>query len=516
MFKGPHSRHFAQGRSGQQTLESVLSQGFPYSRKLSAHTSCVNALAFSSGGRFLASGGDDLKVHLWDFHQEDVKAPCLTLRGAENIIFTIAFSASNQYLYSGGTDCTIRRHDISHLDSYEVNAPNYPQKAFNDNDGHLRSISCHPRQEELFMTASEDGSVRRYDCRVRRSRCSRAQDTIQINSEVTDVKHHPTMDNIFATSDNRGNVYLRDERMAFGPLQKRSNQGIVQTYNTKLTRKGVGYLSNPESSSIAFDREGSKLVVTMLHYLPTLYSISDPNPVAVFSGKNLPDGSPNPPGKRTYSNSCTMKHGSFGGPGLTDEFYCAGSDDFRAYLWKIPSITELTERRREIISNDWNIGEFPNIIAFSEGFTENKFIPVNLSTPFCRLTGHQSIVNTTLIHPSLLHIVTSGIEKNIVLHSPTTSSPCTQNLHRSPSDVRELSDNVDDDRSAYIRALGFSRPDVLSGDDTAERITLSMFDHILREEGEADVFEIRKWMGSESSSDEDLDVSSSDDSYAMM
>lgn len=82
------------------------------------------------------------------------------------------------------------------------------------------------------------------------------------------------MEHIFATSDSHGQVCLRDTRMAFGPLSSRSNEGIVQIvsvpdrllprrigsiileYNTKLSKRSLSYLSNPESSSIAFDRDG--------------------------------------------------------------------------------------------------------------------------------------------------------------------------------------------------------------------------------------------------------------------
>lgn len=45
----------------------------------------------------------------------------------------------------------------------------------------------------------------------------------------------------------------------------------------------------------------------MLNYLPTIYSVSDPQPIAICSGRFLPDGSPIAPDKRTYHNSCTMK-----------------------------------------------------------------------------------------------------------------------------------------------------------------------------------------------------------------
>jgi len=46
------------------------------SRKLVGHTSCVNAVNFSQkGGRWLASGGDDLRVLIWDMHETEIKPP---------------------------------------------------------------------------------------------------------------------------------------------------------------------------------------------------------------------------------------------------------------------------------------------------------------------------------------------------------------------------------------------------------------------------------------------------------
>lgn len=43
------------------------------------------------------------------------------------------------------------------------------------------------------------------------------------------------------------------------------------------------------------------------HYYPTIYSLHDPNPVAVCSARKLPGGDPVPENDRTYSNSCTIK-----------------------------------------------------------------------------------------------------------------------------------------------------------------------------------------------------------------
>jgi WD repeat-containing protein 22 len=114
------------------------------------------------------------------------------------------------------------------------------------------------------------------------------------------------------------------------------------------------------------------------HFYPTIYSVSDPHPLAVCTGRNLPSGEAVPPGERTYSDSCTIKvtslletnkrnlrsdlslprltfkHGSFGGPGLdNDEYYSAPSDDFRAYVWKLPHLADLGDRRVEFSASEW-------------------------------------------------------------------------------------------------------------------------------------------------------------------
>ena len=80
------------------------------------------------------------------------------------------------------------------------------------------------------------------------------------------------MTDIFATSDNRGQVCLRDVRMAFGPASQRRNGGIVHKvrlsvfsvrladdpqYVTTVAKQGSLYMANPEASSLSFDRDGA-------------------------------------------------------------------------------------------------------------------------------------------------------------------------------------------------------------------------------------------------------------------
>ncbi|KAG5734664.1 DDB1- and CUL4-associated factor 5, partial [Termitomyces sp. T112] len=438
----------------------------------------------------------DFRIYLWDFHQEDVTVPIYNLCGPKGNVFTIAFSSTNHYLYSAGTDETVLKYNIStvglQLDS--GTGTKAPDRTFRLHDDTIRAISCHSYQEEVFMSAGQDGRILLHDGRD--SGLFRAQSTLQLPTEATGVRYHPTMEHIFATCDSHGGVCLRDTRMAFGPLLSRTREGVIQKYLTKLTRKTHSALCEPESSSLTFNSDGSKLAVVMLNFLPTIYGLSDPIPLAVCSGKNHPDGTPVLPPERTYSNSCTIKNGAFGSFGLVnDEFYCAGSEDFRGYMWKVPSVDQLVNQRIEVSAEDWASKSWPNVTAFTCGRGAPRYIPVDLSTPHCYLHGHKSIVNSVLCHPHLFHVMTCGIEDDIILHSPTPTSPCAPNLQHTSTDVRVLEEGSHQDWAMYLRALVAERSE-------SEMTPIRMFDHILREEGNIDVFDQRQRASEDSSTDE--------------
>ncbi|PCH40298.1 WD40 repeat-like protein, partial [Wolfiporia cocos MD-104 SS10] len=508
-------------------ISSLMEDGFPYSKRLRGHTSCVNALAFSSGGgRWLASGGDDPYILLWDLHQGEtgLNVPSVRLRGHRANIFSVAFSATSQYLYSGATDNTILRFDLGRLSSSPN--PRKPEMSIDRHLGSIRDLSCHPEQDEVSLSASGDGRIILHDYRAGSS-LSAAQGTLQEQAEFSGVRYHPTMPHIFATSNVLGEICLRDTRMAFGPLSQRKQNGIVHRYVTTIVKSTSLHLYVPEVSSIAFDSTGTKLAATFLNYRPTIYALSDPYPVATCNGSRLPDGSRVPEGERTYSNSCTMKHGSFGGPAMdTDPYYCAGSDDFRTYMWKIPE-TSLLQTERQVISlDDWISGVHPDTVGFATSMSEPRRVPVELSVPLCRLGGHASIVNTALMHPTLPILATAGIERTVVLHSPTPSCPITTPIYsetshshtsssatpvanpssrhadgfaRTPTAVRALPPATDAARTRAIRAMvsgtvtaaddADSSEDL---DDDEESSTLALFDEILRQEGNGDVFTLRR------------------------
>ena len=127
-------------------------------------------------------------------------------------------------------------------------------------------------------------------------------------------------------------------------------------------------------------------------------------------------------------------------------------------------------------------------LAFAKSVCETRFQPASLSQPLFRLngnlhvpsrartytvSGHQSIVNSVLFHPSLLHIVTAGIERHVILHSPTKSSPCVKDLTFTPTSVRRLPAGSPEEHGRFLRALS-SGLGTNDPDEDAE--TIALFD----------------------------------------
>lgn len=136
-------------------------------------------------------------------------------------------------------------------------------------------------------------------------------------------------------------------------------------------------------------------------------------------------------------------------------------------------------------------------------------------------------MNNTLIHPNYLHIVTSGIERHIILHGVSSSSPCTSDLALTEPIVRDLPDATPEAFENYLRAMTGTYPLVDDDNEQSgeELDTILLFDQsvlsqlkfplsyslalrILRQEGESDIFDVPRY---DTDSSEDMDDDSSDE-----
>src|SRR6185312_8263620 len=72
------------------------------------HTSAVTALAFSADGRWIASGGQDKPIRIWEIATGGERR---ILTGHTNGITALAFSPDGQQLASSSEDGTVRMWD---------------------------------------------------------------------------------------------------------------------------------------------------------------------------------------------------------------------------------------------------------------------------------------------------------------------------------------------------------------------------------------------------------------------
>ena len=137
--------------SSKKTLNSL---------DLKAHFGCVNALSFSNCGTYLASGGDDRRILIWDVSKaldQRPKARKIMKATHESNIFCIDFDCGNRKLFSGGNDEKLLIHDLKTGEVLDI----YPH------DEPVYCVCAHPESPELLTTACSDGRVQLIDLRAK-------------------------------------------------------------------------------------------------------------------------------------------------------------------------------------------------------------------------------------------------------------------------------------------------------------------------------------------------------------
>ena len=162
--------------------DAITKGGFPYLHQAKGHRSCINALAFSRGpGQWMASGGDDMRIHIRDLFDFDPARPGppetssyrtrARLLGHTSNIFSLSWSADNKYLFSGGNDNMVLCSDLNYgeapIHTIEPKTIRHmPTYTFGEHDGSVREVSTHPTNPNLCLTCNDDGQVFLIDLRL--------------------------------------------------------------------------------------------------------------------------------------------------------------------------------------------------------------------------------------------------------------------------------------------------------------------------------------------------------------
>ncbi|SPO47154.1 uncharacterized protein PSANT_04841 [Moesziomyces antarcticus] len=486
---------------------NIEREQFRIRRSLGGHTSCVNALAISRGqGRWLASGGDDCDIHVRDLFlnidsNDDPVTPIVSLHGHQSNIFSISWAAQNKYLFSTGNDSQILYYDVEHssmpLRSYVEKGPEARSPlnhgSIGGHDDSVPEISAHPTNPNLLLSCDDAGNLNLIDIRLPHERVSATRSDAIAGFSSVQWNPNESDGNTFAAATCgriTGSTRLYDVRQCFSsdPDRPLSSKDAVLNYHTSLMQNSCSrglIAAAAETNSICFDPSGRFLASSVSRYRPTIYAINDPDPLATLESSIVEDHVPphsfrhagvapgTPAAPKKLSSCCTIKHGSFGLEQQTgDLHYAIGSDDFRAYIFRIPPVEDLKLRREFVSRKEWlretsqlhkqrapalkphglesetkastqRPGSEAEAVGSDESDSDSDIAgegevdhdsevaycsgsilradrivrPAKLDRFSYVLGGGQSIVNTALIHPTLPYIFTAGITSDITVHS---------------------------------------------------------------------------------------------------
>ncbi|KAL5276606.1 TAF5 family protein [Megaselia abdita] len=113
--------------------------------------STIHCLAFSTCGRYLASGSADNKILIWDLSHGQLVS---SLNKHTGILYTLAFSRDGNILTAGGLDCLLTLWDFSKLTEDHVANISSTSSSHNPElgDGENYLLRTFPTKNSSFLS----------------------------------------------------------------------------------------------------------------------------------------------------------------------------------------------------------------------------------------------------------------------------------------------------------------------------------------------------------------------------
>lgn len=146
---------------GQITLWEVNATGVFLLKQVSAHRSQVKTIAFSSDGKFLASGSYDKTIILWDLKILASPQPVGDPLHQASFVNEVTFSPHDKYVVSAGDDRAIYVWNVSQIENLKDNIPQ-PNIYNQELTAPVTSVAFSPDGKTL-ASAGYDSLIRLWD-----------------------------------------------------------------------------------------------------------------------------------------------------------------------------------------------------------------------------------------------------------------------------------------------------------------------------------------------------------------
>ncbi|WWD19486.1 hypothetical protein CI109_103946 [Kwoniella shandongensis] len=290
------------------------------------HVGCVNALSWSDDGRTLLSGSDDRRICIWQPDPSPSSSSSSSsphpLKLMESIstghranIFSAKFlpNANTPTIVSCAGDREVRVFEVERLGREESggwgmgtgSGRNRGELFGHSGDG-VRVLRCHTDRTKriatenspfLFLTVSEDGTVRQHDLRrphVCRSECPEALFYAPKGVDLYSLSVSTVTPHIFAVAGRTEHAYICDRRMlqrqtpTWGPHARASGQvhcvrklGLPDEEWSKVTpdRGDRFFREERHTTCVKMSAEhADEVVVAFAKHSTSLFSIYDSPP----------------------------------------------------------------------------------------------------------------------------------------------------------------------------------------------------------------------------------------------
>lgn len=348
---------------------------------LFGHQASVSSLAFSSEGKFLASGSWDKTIIFWDVNKhQPIGDP---LKGHTDKITSVAFSPDDKLLVSGSWDGTVILWDVNtHQRIGE------PLKG-NGQTGKITSVSfgktnIDNKEMNILAAGSEDGTVNLWDV-SNPSAAKQIGNNLQIDQgySVTSV----------AISRDRpdGKLLLA----AGSNILAVEGYSSVTLWDISDPYQPIHYYSVPSIygavSSLAFSPSGGRLAIGSLYYYTMILDLTDPTNISRYT---INQGHGNSVLGVAFDPS-------------NDNRLASSSNDNTIKFWDISDLFNIKETNELSGSSSGvtSIAFNPNGKYLASGSSDNAIILWNLSDPkppsrIATLAGINAAISSVAFMPN--------------------------------------------------------------------------------------------------------------------